>query len=120
MDKSNHYLYIAPKRNFFNDKGQVIGCVENGVLKKRVRKSRHFLNKPPAIAMDWTMIQTVRAENLAVCVEVYEAEEEVTYTCSLETLYKRGFRLNRGYGEQWALNISKWNVVLDENQQQLF
>ena len=96
----------------FNDVSigtQVVGKVLNGVFTKRVRSSRHFLRKPPAIALDIdTVEQALRLG--ATKVEVYDMESGMFYRAKIDLIFEKGFRFNRGFGDQIALCLSRWEI----------
>jgi len=88
---------------------QVVGKVLNGVFSKRVRGSRHFLRKPPAIALDIdTLEQALRLG--ATKVEVYDMESGIFYRAKIDLIYEKGFRFNRGFGDQIALCLNRWEI----------
>lgn len=88
---------------------QVVGKVLNGVFTKRVRGSRHFLRKPPAIALDIdTLEQALRLG--ATMVEIYDLESGMFYRAKIDLIFEKGFKFNRGYGDQIALCLSRWEI----------
>lgn len=88
---------------------QIVGKVLNGVFSKRVHGSRHFLRKPPAIALDIdTVEQALRLG--ATKVEVYDMESGMLYRAKIDLIFEKGFRFNRGFGDQIALCLSRWEI----------
>ena len=88
---------------------QIVGKVLNDVFSKRLRGSRHFLRKPPAIALDIdTLEQALRLG--ATKVEVYDMESGMFYRAKIDLIFEKGFRFNRGYGDQIALCLSRWKI----------
>lgn len=81
---------------------------KDGILKKDAIASRHFLRVPPAIAVDAEIFREA-VEQGAEFVQVFEKESELYYTTSVEQFLKRGFKVNRGYGEQIALLLREWH-----------
>lgn len=96
--------------------GRVVGEVRGDELVKRVTGSKHMLQKPVAWAVDETILR--QAESLgAKKVKITDVETNKTYTAPVSTLWERGIRLNRGFGEQIALPIPSW--LTDQSQCQL-
>jgi len=97
---------------------QVVGKVLNGVFSKRVRGSRHFLRKPPAIALDIdTLEQALRLG--ATKVEVYDMESGIFYRAKIDLIFEKGFKFNRGFGDQIALCLSRWEIEQTDQGKQL-
>lgn len=94
-------VYAGPK---------VIGFVESGVFRKNVRSSKHFLKKPPAIAMDVASLEMAEAAG-AVAVEVTDLDTGIVYTVSVRKVWQQGWLINRGHGDQVALSLSFWDQV---------
>jgi len=98
--------------------GQVVGEVRDGVLRKAVRKSIHFLHTPPAIAWDRCVLE--EAERLgATRTEVVDLESGTVYSAPLSAFFRYGIRVNRGYGEQLALPLSRWACRREGGPRQL-
>ena len=93
---------------------KVVGYVDGNTFKKKLSSRKHFLRKPPSIAFDVSSInnaQILGAEN----VEITDTDLNIIYTSSVDDILSKGFRFNRGYGNQIALNIEKWKINnLDE------
>lgn len=97
---------------------QVVGKVLNGVFTKRVCGSRHFLRKPPAIALDIdTLEQALRLG--ATKVEVYDMESGMFYRAKIDLIFEKGFRFNRGFGDQIALCLSRWEIEQTDQGKQM-
>lgn len=95
----------------------IVGAVKDGVFLKRVRGSRHFLKKPPAIALNTDTIE--QAFNLgATKIAIHDLESGKFYRATIELIYEKGFKLNRGYGDQLALPISRWEVEQTDQKEQ--
>jgi hypothetical protein len=88
--------------------GKVIGLVVNGVFKKTVKASKHFLHTPPAIAFDLCAIADAKA-NGATVAEVTDAETGAVYRATIARIWQRGFHVDRKHGNQIALLINEWN-----------
>lgn len=84
--------------------------VRDGVLRKRVRGSVHFLRRPPAIAWDTVALEQARALGATRC-EVRDVETGVVYVAPLDALDRYGFDLDRGHGLQRALPLDRWTVT---------
>lgn len=90
--------------------GHIVGYVQGDAFCKTVRASIHRLRVPPAWAVDLQSLDDAEAAG-AVRVEIRDAEGGLTYTADIATIRKRGFRVNRGYGEQLALPLDAWAVT---------
>lgn len=88
---------------------QPVGYVAGDTFYKRLRQSRHFLKRPPAIAFDiHTLIQAEDAG--ATKVFVTDIETGKTYRAPISDIWRLGKRFNRGYGWQIYLPLPKWNA----------
>lgn len=102
----------------YNDKGQLIGRVFDDALHKTVHGSEHFLQVPPAIAVDVKAVH--QAQNAgAHIVEVLDAETKIIYSTTIAILWKHGIHINRGHSPQIALPF-KWWAQLNPAQIQMF
>jgi len=98
---------------------QTIGAVENGVFEKHVHSSKHFLRKPRAIALDQDSL--IQAKNLgARIVKIVDLDTGIIYIVTIDLFYEKGFRFNRGFGDQIGLTLDHWECKYTEpiNQQQ--
>jgi len=86
---------------------RVVGYVKAGVFYKSVSGSKHFIQKPPKIAFDISTLKDAEKAG-AVRVEVYDRETQTTYKATIAHIWECGGYENRGYGEQWALNMDGW------------
>ena len=87
--------------------GKIVGAVVGDTFRKRVQSSKHFLRKPPAIAFDVsTLLDAQRAG--ATWVKVTDADTGRVYRASIHAVLQDGFAVNRGFGAQVALPLSKW------------
>lgn len=82
-------------------------------LTRRVCASRHFLHKPPAIAIGRRVLEWAERQGATV-VCVLDTEGKRFYRASLATIKARGFWVNRGSGEQRALPLSHWSIIASE------
>ena len=97
-------------RPVFTDHGKFAGTVfRDGSFFKAIPGSRHMLRVPPSIAYDVTVLQ--RAEALGgTRLVVVDRETGVRYEAPMPLTWSRGFRVNRGYGEQRALVLHHWRI----------
>ena len=114
--KRNPGDHSTPKRHPVQTaNGRVVGHVEDGVLWKRVRGSRHMLRKPRAWAFDVQSLRDAEAAG-ATRVEVHDIDSGMTYSASLRQIRQCGFRVNRGHGDQIALRLGEWSVLSTHEQ----
>ncbi|MBC7234245.1 MAG: hypothetical protein H5T69_00265 [Chloroflexi bacterium] len=96
----------GPARDYLIAKpahGQIIG----DVWSKRAMRSRHFLRRPPAIAVDLSDLEAAEACGARLlCVR--DTESGATYWATLDTIRRHGFTLDRGHGVQVALPLNRW------------
>jgi hypothetical protein len=95
--------------------GRVIGKVQNGIFKKRISGSKHFLRKPPAIA--FSVENLTQAEQAgAIKIEVTDKDNGCVYFCTLEHFKRYSWELQRGgFERQRALALSRWDVAGGKN-----
>jgi hypothetical protein len=106
---------IYPNNNHTKNKKQVVcrfdgkpvGYIEDGVLKKQVQASKHMLRIPRGWAWDKDILEEVLAEGIEIT-EVFDTEEEITYTAKIEDILEKGQAVNRGYGLQIVLHLYLW------------
>ena len=89
-------------------KTTIVGKVQGDTFFKQVNGSRHFLHSPPAIAFDISSLDDAEAAG-ANNVEVTNVECSTTYIAPIRLIRAKGFKLNRGFGNQIALPLNKWN-----------
>lgn len=87
--------------------GKPIGYVKDGVFVKRVDGRKHFLRKPPAIALDLGSLRDARKLG-AIEVRIIDTTSGIEYVAALEFIKRKGFYLERGHGEQVALPMKYW------------
>ena len=78
---------------------------KNSVIFKRCSKSKHFLTTPFGIAVDAETFNEALSEGVKF-VQIFEREEEVYYSVSVEQFRKKAISIDRGYGRQLALPLS--------------
>lgn len=87
--------------------GRRVGRVSGDTFYKNL-KPRHFLNNPPGIAFDVTSLKD--AENKGASkIQVKAVESGTLYRTSMQLVWEKGIRFNRGYGDQIALPLSYWD-----------
>jgi hypothetical protein len=84
----------------------MVGTLREGgrVLQKSVHSRRHFLTRPPAIALDFRNLQDMERQG-ARLVQIDDLDTGRCFTATFETIWAAGFALNRGYGDQWAVPL---------------
>lgn len=97
---------------------RVVGKVQDGVFIKRVKASQHFLYRPPAIAFDVSSLKQAEKAG-ARSVTVIDSESDKVYRALMSTIWDRGFRLNRGFGDQIALVLADWTLGDDPLAEQM-
>ena len=99
--------------------GRVVGRVEDGVFRKRLRASVHFLKRPPAIAFDVSTL--FDAQNAgATRVEVTDVETGRVYVARIDDILRDGRRFNRGFGDQVYYLLTRWRAPDAPEQMSLF
>jgi len=84
--------------------------IHNGAtLFKGATESKHFLKKPEAIAVDQKVFEEAISEGVKF-IQVFGREAKLYYTATVDAFRERGIRLNRGYGEQYALPLYHWET----------
>jgi hypothetical protein len=87
-----------------------VGAVVDGVFHKdRVQGSRHFLRRPPGIALDAESLRQAEAAG-ATSVSITDQETGITYTAAFETIREHGIHVDRGLGIQVGLEFQWWNT----------
>lgn len=102
-----HTYCSTSKRNYIYSGGKVVGRVENDTLHKTIRGSKHFLRKPPAIALDLAALDQAEQAG-ASRVEVVDVETGTRYRATIDHIREAGFQFDRGYGEQIGLELDGW------------
>jgi hypothetical protein len=95
---------------FRNDRGQVVGTLRAGWLEKSVNTNIHRLRKPLAWAIDRAHLDQLQA--LSARGVRLSDEQGREWTATLDLLTAKGFRLDRGHGEQVGLILRYWTVRL--------
>ena len=88
-------------------RGRAVGTVRGTVLQKTVHSSKHFLRKPPAICFDADTLKEAERAG-AESLKIKDGDTGEIYRAPLSKLYEKGFRVDRGFGVQWALGLAEW------------
>lgn len=75
----------------------------------KVIRDGHILRRPPAIAFDAAIIAQAERQGVRV-VEVLNADSDRRYSVTLADFQRYGFRFNRGWGDQIALELRFWSI----------
>lgn len=89
------------------EQGPAHGCVKGDVWLKTARASLHQLRSPRAWAVDAGDLDAAEGCG-ARYVVLRDLDGLREHWAALSTLRLKGFRLNRGFGEQLALLIEHW------------
>ncbi len=82
------------------------GYINNGVFIKPV-KEKHILRKPEAIALQANLLELLVSKGVhSVIARLVDRDKRLR--ASVDDFLKLGFKLNRGFGLQVALPLSKW------------
>lgn len=104
-------------RQLYNGGGQRVGQLQEGVFFKVIHP-QHFLQRPPAIAVDAETFDQVIAME-AHTIRCYCPERDTTYESSVENFIQYRGELNRGHGRQYFLVLGRWTHTTGE-QARLF
>lgn len=82
----------------------------NGVtLFKRCSKSKHFMRIPEAISFDEKTLNEAIEEGIKY-LQIFEREEKMYYSTTVEQFKKKNIFVDRGHGRQLALPLNYWVV----------
>ena len=96
------------------ENGKVAGVLKDSTFSKTISK-KHLLRKPLAICYDTTVLR--KAESLGASkLEVKIRDNKEILTIALSEFYNESFHINRGYGEQLGVVMSKWRKKLPVEQ----
>jgi hypothetical protein len=88
---------------------KIVGKVVENEFVKKVHSVKHFLHKPPAIAFDVGSLE--QAQKLgATQVKIIDLDSGIVYKVTIELILEKGFRFNRGYGNQIGLTLNYWQL----------
>jgi hypothetical protein len=94
------------------------GILFGDTFRKTCKASKHFLRKPQAICLDSDALERAQAAG-ATRVEVLDTESGNTYSQSIAQIKKAGFIFDRGFGSQYGLVLSAWQVHKPGEPEQL-
>lgn len=89
--------------------GRTVGRVNGRTFCKTITGSIHMLRHPAAIAFDRATLRDARAAG-ALAVAVTDRESGRTYRATITEIEDDGFPVRRGYGDQVALPIGRFEV----------
>ena len=89
------------------------GRIEGDTWHKTAKGSLHRLRRPPAWAVDLADLEAAEALGVRL-VAIYDQEAERDYWASIGIIRRRGFVLNRNFGEQVALPLAWWRSTRQE------
>jgi hypothetical protein len=93
--------------------GKVVAVIVGGALTKTVSGSIHFLRSPRAIALDLGAVQAAEAQGVSQ-IFISDRETSTVYRSTVTELYRHGWRFNRGWGEQIAMRLDRWQRDSDQ------
>ncbi len=97
---------------------KIVGKVSGNEFVKKVHSTKHFLHKPPAIAFDVDSLE--KAKKLgATRVTIIDLDTGFIYRVTIELIYEKGFRFNRGHGNQIGLTLNHWTLENSKENRQL-
>ncbi len=86
-----------------------IGFVKGQTFHKSIQGSKHILQKPQGIAFDRsTLVDAERAG--AFFAQVTDGESGTVYRAAIDDIWRYGFPVKRGYGDQVALALQRFSV----------
>lgn len=99
----------AVRHSYYTQSGKIAATLEGRTLRKRVRASVHMLRRPPAWAIDRSILEAARRDG-AVVVEIFDTESRRVFTAPIVAFDLHGLGFNRGFGDQVALPLAHWRV----------
>jgi hypothetical protein len=88
--------------------GKLAGVIEGDTFRKTLQEN-HLLQRPPAIALDDTVLAQLEPAGVTTIVCDRPARG-LRYVASLELFKRKRGRLNRGCGPQSFLCLKEWAV----------
>lgn len=88
---------------------KTVGMFEDGVLRKKVKGSKHRLRNLNAWAIDAGIVDGL-GDTLKF-IEVTDTETGMVYTVSATVFRGRRRMIDYGWGAQYALSIQHWEVT---------
>ena len=85
-----------------------VGTIKGRTFTKNIRGYVHILRSPePSLCNDRSVL--ARLDELGITtIKVYDIHTDITYTTTLENIYKNGELIDKGYGIQYRLPLTKW------------
>ena len=97
--------------------GKVAGRLEGDVFIKPVAGSRHMLRTPRAWAIDAELYEQVRPSIQRLVIQ--DKETGIGYYVSAEVFDRFRGVLDRGFGRQYFLSLTRWSVEHPGDAKQL-
>jgi len=97
--------------------GKVVGRLEGNAFIKPVVGSRHMLRTPRAWAVDAEVYDEIRPGIERIVVE--DTESGTRYHATAETFDRFRGSLNRGFGRQYFLPLTRWSAERPGEAKQL-
>lgn len=79
-----------------------------GVFYKQLRR-KHFLTTPPAIAFDRSTLRDAERAG-ASSIHITNSDTGASYTAAIDAVWRHGFDVRRGFGDQIALALAYWSI----------
>jgi len=89
--------------------GAFAGEIRDHIFHKSMLGSKHLLRQPIAWAIDADIFDRVIAP-LCYSIHVTDRETGKVYIVGVETFRKNCGKLNRGYGQQYYLELVHWKI----------
>jgi hypothetical protein len=107
-----------PKRTNILVNGKIVGYVRGNTFYKTISGSKHFLQKPRAIAFDTSSLIDAKTAG-ADRVYVTDRETSRVYASLISNIRTNGEPFNRKHGDQYWLEFRFWSKPGDEDTKQL-
>jgi hypothetical protein len=105
-----HFITPKPRNQFIYDgRGHRIGSVKGNILFRSVH-SRGLLHDPEACAFDLPSLEMAREAGAEVVILTLQDTGQ-KLRARLEDFYARGWEFNYGFGRQWGLSLSCFEVI---------
>jgi hypothetical protein len=105
-----------------DNRGHTVGRVRETTFEKELNGSKHFLRVPSAIAFDLVTLERAKQAG-ADKTRIIDKDTGIIYRATFSQIEIKGFKFNRGYGEQIALGLHLWEhegTKPAKNQAELF
>jgi hypothetical protein len=95
-------------KKFTNSSGQMIGWLdEEGIFRKRVRRSRHLLKVMNAWGIDKAVVDEIA--DTCKQIRIFDADSDMVYSCDMETFKTLGV-MRDFVGQQVFLPLKYFTV----------